>query len=33
MERIKDFSLVELGLTEEQCRQEALRCLRCDLGD
>jgi len=32
MERIKDFSLVELGLTEEQCRQEALRCLRCDLG-
>ncbi len=33
MERIRDFSLVELGLTEEQCRQEALRCLRCDLGD
>ena len=31
--RIKDFSLVELGLTEEQCRQEALRCLRCDLGE
>ncbi len=33
VDRIKDFSLVELGLTEEQCRQEALRCLRCDLGD
>jgi NADH-quinone oxidoreductase subunit F len=33
IERIKDFSLVELGLTEEQCRQEALRCLRCDLGE
>ena len=33
VDRIKDFSLVELGFTEEQCRQEALRCLRCDLGD
>jgi NADPH-dependent glutamate synthase beta subunit-like oxidoreductase len=33
VERIKDFSEVELGFTETQCRQEALRCLRCDLGD
>jgi NADPH-dependent glutamate synthase beta subunit-like oxidoreductase len=33
VDRIKDFSLVELGFSEEECRQEALRCLRCDLGD
>ena len=30
-ERVKDFREVEKGFTEEQARQEALRCLRCDL--
>ena len=30
-ERIGDFREVELGLTEEQARAEALRCLRCGL--
>jgi len=30
-ERIKDFCLVELGLSESQCTYEAMRCLRCDL--
>jgi len=30
-ERIGDFREVELGLTEEQARTEALRCLRCGL--
>ncbi len=30
-ERIRDFREVELGLTEEQARIEALRCLRCGL--
>lgn len=29
-ERIHDWSLVEQGLTEEEARQEASRCLRCD---
>ncbi len=29
--RIKGFSLVELGLTEATAREEAQRCLRCDL--
>ena len=29
--RIKDFCLVELGLSESQCKYEAMRCLRCDL--
>jgi NADH-quinone oxidoreductase subunit F len=31
--RIKDFCLVELGLSESQCKYEAMRCLRCDLGE
>ncbi len=31
-DRVKDFSLVELGFTESQCRNEGKRCLRCDLG-
>jgi NADH-quinone oxidoreductase subunit F len=30
-ERVKDFREVEKGFTEEQARQEAIRCLRCDL--
>jgi len=30
-ERIRDFREVELGLTEEQARAEALRCLRCGI--
>jgi len=30
-ERVRDFREVELGLTEEQARAEALRCLRCGL--
>jgi len=30
-ERIKDFSEVELGYSEETAREEAKRCLRCDL--
>ncbi len=30
-ERVQDFREVELGLTEEQARSEALRCLRCGL--
>lgn len=29
-ERIRDWNLVEQGLTEEEARQEASRCLRCD---
>ncbi len=29
-ERIHDWNLVEQGLTEEEARQEAGRCLRCD---
>ena len=29
-ERIHDWNLVEQGLTEEEARQEASRCLRCD---
>jgi heterodisulfide reductase subunit A len=29
--RIRDFSEVELGLTEEQAHAEALRCLRCGI--
>ncbi|MBI5583552.1 MAG: FAD-dependent oxidoreductase [Deltaproteobacteria bacterium] len=31
--RIRDFCLVELGLSAEDCRKDAQRCLRCDLGD
>jgi heterodisulfide reductase subunit A-like polyferredoxin len=30
-ERVRDFREVELGLTEEQARTEALRCLRCGI--
>ncbi len=30
-DRVKDFREVEKGFTEEQARQEAVRCLRCDL--
>ena len=30
-DRVKDFREVERGFTEEQARQEAVRCLRCDL--
>jgi NADH-quinone oxidoreductase subunit F len=30
-ERLKGFSLVELGLSEEMAIREAKRCLRCDL--
>jgi len=30
-ERLKDFSPVELGLDAEQARNEAKRCLQCDL--
>lgn len=29
-ERIKDFELVENGMTKEEAMQEATRCLRCD---
>ena len=30
-QRVRDFSEVELGLTEEQARAEALRCLACGI--
>jgi len=30
-ERVRDFREVEQGFTEEQAREEAMRCLRCDL--
>jgi len=30
-ERIKDFREIEMGFTEERAREEAKRCLRCDL--
>ncbi len=29
-ERIHDFKLMELGMTDEEARQESGRCLRCD---
>lgn len=29
-ERVHDFEGVENGMTEEECKQEASRCLRCD---
>ena len=29
-ERIHDWTLVEQGLTEQEAKQEASRCLRCD---
>jgi NADH-quinone oxidoreductase subunit F len=32
-ERTRDFCLVELGLSPEDCRNESKRCLRCDWGD
>lgn len=32
-QRVKNFCLVEQGLSESQCVNEAKRCLRCDLGD
>ena len=31
--RVKDFSEVEVGFSEEQAREEAKRCLRCDLSE
>ena len=30
-ERITGFEEIELGYSEEQAREEARRCLRCDL--
>jgi len=30
-ERIKGFEEIEIGYSEEQAREEAQRCLRCDL--
>ena len=30
-ERIRDFREIEIGFSEEQAREEATRCLRCDL--
>lgn len=30
-ERVNDFREIELGFTEEKAREEAKRCLRCDL--
>ncbi|MGC8781710.1 MAG: FAD-dependent oxidoreductase, partial [Anaerolineae bacterium] len=30
-ERVRNFNLVELGLSERAAVQEARRCLRCDL--
>ncbi len=29
-ERVKDFKLIECGMTEEEAMQESSRCLRCD---
>ena len=29
-ERVKDFQLIECGMTEEEAMQESRRCLRCD---
>lgn len=29
-ERIKDFEMVEIGMSEKEAKQEASRCLRCD---
>jgi len=29
-ERVNDFELVECGMTDEEAKQEASRCLRCD---
>ena len=30
VERVRDFDIVEYGLTDEEARQESARCLRCD---
>ena len=30
LERVKDFDLVENGMTLEEAQQECSRCLRCD---
>ena len=29
-DRVKDFGLVECGMTSEEAAQESRRCLRCD---
>ena len=29
-ERIKDFELVEIGMSYDEAMQESRRCLRCD---
>jgi len=29
-ERVKDFELIECGMTDEEAKQESSRCLRCD---
>jgi NADPH-dependent glutamate synthase beta subunit-like oxidoreductase len=31
-DRIKDFELIEIGMTRQEADQESCRCLRCDLG-
>lgn len=33
VKRIGNFDMVELGLSAEDCRNDAKRCLRCDLSD
>jgi len=33
LKRIQNFNMVELGLSAEDCRNDAKRCLRCDLSD
>lgn len=30
LERVNDFSEIEIGMTDEEAKQEANRCLRCD---
>lgn len=30
VDRVKDFELIELGMTDEEAAQESSRCLRCD---
>ena len=30
LDRIKDFDLIECGMTDEEAKQESSRCLRCD---
>ncbi|MDD3217955.1 MAG: NAD(P)-binding protein [Lachnospiraceae bacterium] len=29
-QRVKDFKLIEIGMTQEEAQQESSRCLRCD---